>query len=121
MTFTELMLQKFPDADLRNLFIDCCPCNFGIETEMTRLCDNGHGCFEDCKICWNSQIVGDYITAKKKNNNETLVEKLNYIKKNAGLINDMKKSCIKEAKKYLPQVALIKLIDSLKKNEENRL
>lgn len=67
------MLQKFPNADLRNLFIDCCPCNFGIETEMTRLCDNGHGCFEDCKICWNSQIVGDYITTKKKNNNETLV------------------------------------------------
>lgn len=25
MTFTELMLQKFPNADLRNLFIDCCP------------------------------------------------------------------------------------------------
>lgn len=54
MTFTELMLQKFPNADLRNLFIDCCPCNFGIETEMTRLCNNGHECFEDCKICWNS-------------------------------------------------------------------
>ena len=73
MTFTELMLQKFPNADLRNLFIDCCPCNFGIETEMTRLCNNGHECFEDCKICWNSQIVGDYITTKKKNNNETLM------------------------------------------------
>lgn len=43
MTFTELMLQKFPNADLRNLFIDCCP------------------------------LVGDYITTKKKNNNETLV------------------------------------------------
>lgn len=73
MTFTELMLQRFPNADLRNLFIDCCPCNFGIETEMTRLCNNGHECFEDCKICWNSQIVGDYITTKKKNNNETLM------------------------------------------------
>lgn len=88
MTFTELMLQKFPNADLRNLFIDCCPCNFGIETEMTRLCDNGHGCFEDCKICWNSQIVGDYITTKKKNNNETLVavqakgERENEVRKN---------------------------------------
>lgn len=36
-------------------------------------CNNGHECFEDCKICWNSQIVGDYITTKKKNNNETLM------------------------------------------------
>lgn len=29
--------------------------------------------FEDCKICWDSQIVGEHITTKKKNVNKTLV------------------------------------------------
>lgn len=72
MTFTELMLKKFPKANLKNLFIACCPCNFGVETKMTEVCDED-SCINDCKICWDSEIIntedrrdlneGDVVTA----------------------------------------------------------
>ncbi len=59
MTFAELMLKRFPKSNLKNLFVDCCPCNFGVETKMTKFCDkNGH-CIDDCSICWNSEIIGE--------------------------------------------------------------
>lgn len=54
-------------------------------------------------------------------NYNELVAILYKIVKNPKEIEKMKKNCILEAKKYLPQVALLKLINGLKKNEENGL
>lgn len=59
MTFTELMIKKFPKANLKNLFVDCCPCNFGVETRMTKICNENSYCIDDCSICWNSEIIGE--------------------------------------------------------------
>lgn len=59
MTFTELMLKRFPKANLKNLFVDCCPCNFGVETKMTKFCEKNSHCIDDCSICWNSEIIGE--------------------------------------------------------------
>lgn len=65
---------------------------------------------------YNKEIVMNNKTGLLIENSETLFEKLNYIMKNIGLINDMKKGCIKEAKKYLPQVALLQLIKKVEKD-----
>lgn len=65
---------------------------------------------------YNKEIVINNKTGLLIENSETLFEKLDYIMKNIGLINDMKKCCIKEAKKYLPQVALLQLIKKVERN-----
>ena len=65
---------------------------------------------------YNKEIVINNKTGLLIENSETLFEKLNYIMKNIGLINDMKKCCIKEAKKYSPQVALLQLIKKVEKD-----
>ena len=59
MTFTELMLNKFPNVDLDNLMIYCCPCNFGYRTTGTEIVDMIGNCFIDCKACYNSPIIND--------------------------------------------------------------
>ena len=56
MTFIEIMKMKFPKADLKNLFVDCCPANFGYKTEMTQSCDK-YGCVDNCVRCWDSKII----------------------------------------------------------------
>lgn len=59
MTFTKLMLNKFPNGNLNNLMIDCCPCNFGYRTIGTEIVRIIGSCFIECKVCWNSEIVND--------------------------------------------------------------
>lgn len=56
MTFIELMIRKFPKANLNNLFIDCCPENFGYKTVWTEICRK-YGCLADCSKCWDSPVT----------------------------------------------------------------
>lgn len=53
------MLKNYPKADIKNLMIYCCPCNFGYRTIGTAIVDIMGNCFTDCKACWNSQIIND--------------------------------------------------------------
>lgn len=57
MTFTELMIDKFPNANIENLVVDCCPENFGYQTITTMFLKKYGQCFEYCDKCWNSEIV----------------------------------------------------------------
>ena len=62
---------------------------------------------------YNSEIVQDNRTGFLIKNSESLHEKLEFIKSNITLVNDMKKICIEEAKEYLPNIAMNKLIKKL--------
>lgn len=55
-TFIDVMLEKFPNVNIDNLLVDCCPENFGYSTFETIFCSK-HGCFADCSKCWNGIIV----------------------------------------------------------------
>jgi hypothetical protein len=57
MTFTEMMLEKFPSSNLNKLIDGTCPCEFGVHTEMTDVVDGLSYCFESCKVCWDSEIT----------------------------------------------------------------
>lgn len=71
MTFKELMLSNFPKADMKNLLVDCCPCNFGHHTIWTKICDK-YGCLADCSKCWDSEIIGENMA----NNIEIMVDSM---------------------------------------------
>ena len=58
---------------------------------------------------YNSEIVQDNRTGFLIKNSESLHEKLEFIKSNITLVNDMKKICIEEAKEYLPNIATTNL------------
>lgn len=53
------MLKRFPEADIKNLMADCCPCNFGVRTVGTEIVDIIGNCFIECKACWNSEVIGN--------------------------------------------------------------
>lgn len=62
---------------------------------------------------YNSEIVQDNRTGFLIKNNESLHEKLEFIKSNIALVNDMKKMCIEEANSYVPSRAIMNLMNHL--------
>lgn len=55
MTFKEMLLRAFPEADFEEICWNLCPYHFGLEEDRREDCDlEFHG--QDCDLCWEREM-----------------------------------------------------------------